>query len=112
MNTLFFGAKGAKVKVIQTYLNLFSLPAPLVVDGDWGAKTDEALQLIEHTDRVDSTLYAKMVHSVNESLSKPEPTHKPVSRKRPIVKYIAVGGVVITLLGTILYFISSDRAKK
>ncbi|MEO0640418.1 MAG: hypothetical protein AAFY70_11875 [Bacteroidota bacterium] len=112
MNTLFFGAKGAKVKVIQTYLNQFSLPAPLVVDGDWGAKTDEALQLIEHTDRVDSTLYAKMVQSVNESLSKSEPTYESRSSKKPVVRYVIIGGTIITLLGTILYFVGAKRSEK
>ncbi|MEL6634861.1 MAG: hypothetical protein AAFQ83_25580 [Bacteroidota bacterium] len=76
--TLYYGAEGAKVKVIQTYLNLFSLPAPLQVDGIWGSKTEEALMVVESTDKVTPELYARMVATVKKgffSLSLPPDRH-------------------------------------
>ena len=104
--TLYYGAEGAKVKVIQTYLNLFSLPAPLQVDGIWGSKTEEALMGVESTDKVTPELYARMVATVKKGFVSESPSRSPSSERPPIVKYVMIGGVLLLATGLAFHFLN------
>lgn len=47
--TLRRGAKGADVRMLQGLLNVFRAPPPLAEDGDFGAKTEAAVQDFQRT---------------------------------------------------------------